>query len=188
VLRAPTPHPLATFVGWLVAPFGTSSDRLLVLLSLLVLVGLLVVLFRFTQRLLSTLTAVVALVVMLTRTDLNLLGPARDLRPAVLRARVRGRDARAAQGRGRAGRCSRCWAGGACCGRRRGSGRGLLALARPATPRKTLAWLALLVAVPPLLWMLADVIVVGEPLYSLTKTREVAGEFGRQRGSARPSA
>ena len=52
----------------------------------------------------------------------------------------------------------------------------------PATPRKTLAWLALLVAVPPLLWMLADVIVVGEPLYSLTKTREVAGEFGRQRG------
>ena len=37
-------------------------------------------------------------------------------------------------------------------------------------------------AVPPLLWMLADVIVVGEPLYSLTKTREVAGEFGRQRG------
>ena len=38
-----------------------------------VLVGLLVVLFRFTQRLLSTLTAIVALVVMLTRTDLNLL-------------------------------------------------------------------------------------------------------------------
>ena len=57
MLRAPTPHPLATFVGWLVAPFGTSSDRLLVLISLLVLVGLLVVLFRFTQRLLSTLTA-----------------------------------------------------------------------------------------------------------------------------------
>jgi len=182
VLRAPTPHPLATFVGWLVAPFGTSSDRLLVLLSLLVLVGLLVVLFRFTQRLLSTLTAVVALVVMLTRTDLNLLAlrATFDLPFYVLVFGAATLELR----RPRAG-----WPVLALLG--------LAGLLRPeawvlagiywlwlipATPRKNLAWLALLVAVPPLLWMLADVIVVGEPLYSLTKTREVAGEFGRQRG------
>src|SRR5512134_1951466 len=31
VFRTPTPHPLATFTGVLLAPFGTASDRLLVL-------------------------------------------------------------------------------------------------------------------------------------------------------------
>ena len=34
----------------------------------------------------------------------------------------------------------------------------------------------------PVLWMLADTIVTGEPLYSLTSTREVSGQFGRNRG------
>src|SRR3954470_8969242 len=45
VFRPPTPHPLATFVGWLAAPFGTDSDRLLVLCTLLLFVGLLVIVF-----------------------------------------------------------------------------------------------------------------------------------------------
>ena len=36
--------------------------------------------------------------------------------------------------------------------------------------------------------MLADTIVTGEPLYSLTSTREVSGEFGRNRGHRRRAA
>ena len=63
VFRSPTPHPLATLVGWLLAPFGTVSDRLLVLLSLFLLVGFLVILFRFTQRLLGSLVALLAVAV-----------------------------------------------------------------------------------------------------------------------------
>ena len=41
---------------------------------------------------------------------------------------------------------------------------------------------ALLVAAAPVLWMASDLIVTGEPLYSLTSTREVSGAFGRNRG------
>jgi len=52
----------------------------------------------------------------------------------------------------------------------------------PATPRPVLARYALLVVAAPLIWMASDLIVTGEPLYSLTSTREVSGEFGRNRG------
>jgi hypothetical protein len=184
VFRAPTPHPLATLAGFLAAPFGTASDRFLVLASLLILVALLVVLFRFTQRLLGTLVAVVALVVMLTRTDLHLLA-LRATFDLPFYALVFGAAALELR-RPRAG-----WPVLVLLG--------LAGLLRPeawllagvywlwlvpATPRRTLAWLALLVAAPPLLWLLADLIVTGDPLYSLTSTREVAGQFGRQRGVA----
>ena len=184
VLRAPTPHPLATLVGFLAAPFGTGSDRFLVLASLLILVALFVVLFRFTQRLLGTLVAVVAVAVMLTRTDLHLLA-LRATFDLPFYALVFGAAALELR-RPRAG-----WPVLVLLG--------LAGLLRPeawvlagvywlwlipATPWRTLAWLALLVAIPPLLWLLADLIVTGDPLYSLTSTREVAGQFGRQRGAA----
>ena len=124
---------------------------------------------------------------MLTRTDLNLLAlrATFDLPFYVL---VFGAATLSCAGRGRAGRCSRCSGCGAAAAGGVGAGGVDWLWLVPATPRKTLAWLALLVAVPPLLWMLADVIVVGEPVHSLTKTREVAGEFGRSGASARPSA
>ena len=38
------------------------------------------------------------------------------------------------------------------------------------------------------LWLLADTIVTGEPLYSLTSTREVSGQLGRNRGVTTRSA
>jgi hypothetical protein len=73
VYRPPTPHPLATFVGWLVAPLGTAGARLLVLASLLLLLGLLIIVFRLTQRLLGSFVALIAVVVVLSRTDVDLL-------------------------------------------------------------------------------------------------------------------
>ena len=78
----------------------------------------------------------------------------------------------------RAGRAAA--AGGVAAGRR------LLALARARRRRaRMLIRYALLVAAAPVLWLLADLIVTGEPLYSLTSTREVSGEFGRNRGLRR---
>jgi hypothetical protein len=53
VFRTPTPHPLSTLVAWALAPFGTASDRLLVLASLLGYVGFLAVAYLFTLRLLG---------------------------------------------------------------------------------------------------------------------------------------
>ncbi|WP_259315502.1 hypothetical protein [Capillimicrobium parvum] len=182
VLRPPTPHPLATFVGWLLAPFGTSSDRLLVLVSLLLFVALLVILFRFTQRLLGSLVALIAVVVVLTRTDIDLLA-LRSMFDLPFYVLVFG----AAALELRRPRCG--W-----------PVLGLLALAGllrpeawllggvywlwliPVTPRPQLIRLAVLVVVAPVLWLLSDLIVEGQPLYSLTETRDVAGQFGRQRG------
>src|SRR5215218_5764233 len=83
VFRTPTPHPLSTLVAWAMAPFGTASDRILVLAALLGYVGFLAVMFAFTRRLLTEPTssagtggrtvAFVAVAVLLTRTDMQLL-------------------------------------------------------------------------------------------------------------------
>src|SRR5918994_2243872 len=182
VFRTPTPHPLSTLVAWAMAPFGTASDRILVLAALLGYVGFLAVMFAFTKRLLGRTIALIAVAVMLTRTDMQLLALRAmfDL-PFYLMVFA------AALLELRRPRCG--WPV-------------LLVLALagllrpeawllagvywlylvPATPRPVLVRYALLVAAAPVLWMAADLIVTGEPLYSLTSTREVSGEFGRNRG------
>jgi hypothetical protein len=179
--RPPTPHPLATFVGWLAAPFGTDSDRLLVLASMLLFVGLLVIVFRFTQRLLGSLVALVAVLAVLTRTDVELLAlrAMADLPFYVLVFGAAAYELR----RPRSG-----WPVLV-----------LLALAGllrpeawllagvywlyliPVSSRRQLVWYAVLVAAAPLIWLAADTLVEHAPLYSLTETRDVAGQFGRNR-------
>jgi hypothetical protein len=182
VFRTPTPHPLSTLVAWAIAPFGTASDRLLVLVALLGYVGFLAVMFAFTKRLLGRTIAFVAVAVLLTRTDMQLLALRAmfDLpfylmvfAAALLELR-----------RPRAGwpvlallmlaglLRPEAWLLG---------GVYWLWLARDLPRGDALKLLPLVVAAP-LLWMLADAIVTGEPLYSLTSTREVSGEFGRNRG------
>ena len=184
VFRTPTPHPLATLVGWVMAPFGTASDRILVLLSLFGLLGFYVVTFIFTERLLGRVIALLAVAVMVTRTDMQLLA-LRAMFDLPFYLMVFG----AALLELRRPRCGlpvlvllalagllrpEAWLL---------AGVYWLYLAR-ATPRPQLARLALLVVAAPLLWMAADLVVTGEPLYSFTSTREVSGEFGRNRGLA----
>ena len=182
VFRTPTPHPLATLVGWAMAPFGTASDRILVLVSLLGYVGFLAVMFQFTERLLGRLVALIALAVMLTRADMQLLA-LRAMFDLPFYLLVFG----AALLELRRPRCG--WPVLALLS--------LAGLLRPEAwllggvywlwlaahvPRPVLIRYALLVVAAPLIWMAADLIVTGEPLYSLTSTREVSGEFGRNRG------
>ena len=182
VFRTPTPHPLSTLVAWAMAPFGTASDRILVLVALLGYVGFLAVMFAFTKRLLGRTIAFVAVALLLTRTDMQLLALRAmfDLpfylmifAAALLELR-----------RPRAGwpvlallmlaglLRPEAWLLG---------GVYWLWLARDLPRADALKLLPLVVAAP-VLWMLADTIVTGEPLYSLTSTREVSGEFGRNRG------
>src|SRR5215216_1853692 len=73
VFRTPTPHPLSTLVAWGMAPFGTASDRILVLASLFGLLAFYVVAFVFCERLLGRVIALLAVGVLLTRTDMQLL-------------------------------------------------------------------------------------------------------------------
>jgi hypothetical protein len=49
-------------------------------------------------------------------------------------------------------------------------------------PRPGLAWLALLAASAPLLWVLSDLAITGDPVWSLTHTRHTAHALGRVRG------
>jgi hypothetical protein len=182
VFRTPTPHPLATLVGWAMAPFGTASDRILVLASLFGLLAFYIVTFVFTERLLGRLIALLAVAVMLTRTDMQLLA-LRAMFDLPFYLMVFG----AALLELRRPRCGwpvlvvlalagllrpEAWLLG---------GVYWLYLA-PVTPRPLLVRYALLVVAAPLIWMASDLIVTGEPLYSLTSTREVSGEFGRNRG------
>jgi hypothetical protein len=182
VFRTPTPHPLSILVGWALAPFGTASDRILVLASLFGLLGFYVTTFVFTERLLGRVIALLALAVMLTRTDMQLLA-LRATFDLPFYLMVFG----AALLELRRPRCG--WPVLA-----------LLALAgllrpeawllagaywlwlAPVTPRPLLLRYVPLVVAAPLIWFASDLIVTGEPLYSLTSTREVSGEFGRNRG------
>jgi hypothetical protein len=182
VFRSPTPHPLSELVGLLLSPFGLAADRLLVLITLLAWVGLLWAIYRFTKHLLGTLVAAVAVLVMLTRTDLEFFA----LRGVVDIWFLFFIFAAAAMEAHRP---------------RRGMPVMLLlvlaGLLRPEAwvlagiyvlwlfPVKGLRGIwpyVLLAAAAPVLWVVWDWIVTGKPLYSLTSTREVAGQFKRDRG------
>jgi len=182
VFRTPTPHPLSTFVAWAMAPFGAASDRILVLASLFGLLGFYVATFVFTERLLGRTIALIAVAVMVTRTDMQLLA-LRAMFDLPFYLLIFG----AAVLELRRPRCG--WpvlVVLALAGLLRPeawllAGVYWLWLA-PVTERPVLIRYALLVAAPPLIWMACDLIVTGEPLYSLTSTREVSGQFGRNRG------
>jgi hypothetical protein len=182
VFRTPTPHPLSTLVAWAMAPFGAASDRILVLASLFGLLAFYIVAFVFCERLLGRVVALLAVGVLLTRTDMQLLA-LRAMFDLPFYLMIFG----AALLELRRPRCGwpvlvvlalagllrpEAWLLG---------GVYWLYLA-PATPRPVLVRYALLVVAAPLIWMASDLIVTGEPLYSLTSTREVSGEFGRNRG------
>ena len=187
VFRTPTPHPLSELVAVLLAPFGLAADRLLVLLTIGAWLGLLAAVFRFTQLLLGTLVASAAVVVMLTRTDLEFFALravvdiwflALVFAAAVLELRTPRRGWPVMVLLFLAGLIRpEAWVFA-----------GLYALwlvpregALGARVRAALPFLAAAVAAP-LIWCGWDWVVSGDPLYSLTSTREVAGEFKRDRG------
>jgi hypothetical protein len=182
VFRSPTPHPLSELVGLLLSPFGVAADRLMVLLTLFAWVGLIWAVYRFTKHLLGTLVAAVAVLVMLTRTDLEFFA----LRGVVDVWFLFFIFAAAAMEVNRP---------------RRGMPVMLLlvlaGLLRPEAwvlagfyvlwlfPEKGIRGIwpyVLLAGAAPVITFGWDWIVTGKPLYSLTSTRETAAEFKRNRG------
>ena len=182
VFRAPTPHPFSEFVGLLLSPFGLAADRLLVLITLVAWVGLLYAIYRFTKHLFGALVGAVAVIVMLTRTDLEFYAlrgvvdiwfllfvfaaaaieihrPRRGL-PVMLLLVLAGLLRPEA------------WVLA-----------GLYVLwLLPAKGLRGIWPYVLLAAAAPVIWIAWDWIVTGKPLYSLTSTRETASAFQRNRG------
>jgi hypothetical protein len=181
VLRSPTPHPLAEAVGAFLTLFGGAADRIFVLLTIASFLGLVVCVFRITQLLLGTLIAAVAALVLLTRTDLDFYAMRAvvdipflllvfwaallELRQPRRGLPVLGMLALAGLLRPEA------WVF---------SGLYVLWLAPKITRREFVGYAAF-AALAPLLWVISDWIITGHPLHSLTSTRQVAGQFGRQR-------
>jgi hypothetical protein len=181
VIRTPTPHPLAEAVAAFLWLFGGAADRLLVLITIACFIGLLVVVFRFTQLLLGTLIAAVAVLVLLTRTDLEFFA----MRGVVdvpylllvfaaalmeLRRPRRGLPVLALLGLAGLLR-PEAWVFS-----------GLYVLwMYPALTRRQFVGFAAIAALAPIVWIASDWIVTGHPLHSLTSTREVAGQFKRNR-------
>ena len=182
VFRSPTPHPLATLLGALLAPLGGAADRALVLISLATFAAVLGLTFRFVQALIGTAVAALAVAVLLTRTDLwffafravvDLQFLALVLGAALLELRGARRGWPVLVLLGTAGLVRpEGWVLAAA----------YLAWLAPVTPRPRLAAYGAVAAAAPAAWLLSDWIVTGEPLYSFTSTREVAGEVERQRG------
>jgi hypothetical protein len=182
VFRSPTPHPLSELVALVMSPLGLAADRIWVLITLIAWVGLIYAIYRFTKELLGTLVAAVAVLVMLTRTDLEFFA----LRGVVDIWFLFLVFAAAAL---EVARLRRGWPVLL-----------LLTLAgliRPEAwvlagayvlwllPEKRLRGIwpyVLLAAAAPVVWLAWDWIVTGDPIYSLTSTRETAGQFKRDRG------
>jgi hypothetical protein len=177
--RAPTPHPAATLVGTLIAPFGHGAERLWIALCVLSFVALVIGVYRLTSEAFTTLVGLVAAGLVCTRFDfpfyaargyIDIAYMAFVVWAAVLEARSPRR------------------------------GLPVFALLAVAGTLRPEAWVmaglyflwmswraswgarvryAALAAIGPAVWVATDWIVTGEPLYSLTYTSNFAEELGR---------
>ncbi|HEY7952319.1 MAG TPA: hypothetical protein VID70_04975, partial [Solirubrobacteraceae bacterium] len=208
---APTPHPLVEALGFVLSPLGASGmERVTVALGFVALAGCGWVVYRLGELWFGRAAGLVAALLLLTRLPILSYGVRAyvDLPylllvlSALLVACSPRRDGREDKGGGGSdaahGQGAEPLPGSpvtvlsllALAGLLRPEAwafSGLywlyLALGHRASPRRLLG-LAALVASAPLLWMLSDLLVTGQPFWSLTNTRHTASELARKTGIA----
>jgi hypothetical protein len=180
--RAPTQHPLAIAFGALLSLVGDDADRIMVGATLASFVVLAAGMYRLASASFGTFVGLVAAALLCSRLDFPFLAARGYIDIPYLALVVWAAALESEQ-------------------RRRGTpvlvlllGAGLL---RPeAWLLSGLYWLwcwpgvgwsrratyAALVAIGPVVWGLTDLVVTGDPLFSLTHTSGLAEELGRQRG------
>jgi hypothetical protein len=182
--RAPTEHPLAVAIGAVLSLFGQHADRLFVLLTILSFVALAAGTYRLGRLCFTPFVGAVATFLILTRFDFPSLAVRGYIDIPFMATIV--------------------WAGALEAARpKRGVVVfGLLAAAGLMRPE---AWLlsgvyflwmswdaswpvrigyALLAAIAPVGWMATDLVVTGDPLFSLTSTKELAAELARSKSGS----
>ncbi|HEX8065912.1 MAG TPA: hypothetical protein VF520_05240 [Thermoleophilaceae bacterium] len=179
---APTPHPLAIAVGALVSPLGDAAEDVLLGLVLLSIGALAVGLCRLGRESFARPVGVLAAAIFLTRVPplnfgirgyVDLPAIALIVWAAVLEARRPRRGAAVLVLLGLAGLLRpEAWLF---------AGAYWLWLAPPLGWPARLRLLAL-AAAAPLLWALSDLLVTGDPLWSLNGTSDLAADLGRPRG------
>ncbi|MEY2515458.1 MAG: hypothetical protein QOJ89_2816 [bacterium] len=178
--RAPTQHPLWVVICVPLAALGTAGDRLLLGLCVLSFVALVAGIYRLGKATFGWVVGLVAALLLLSRLDFPFLA-ARGYIDIPYLALIVWAAALEAQ---RPKRGGAVWV--------------LLTLAGLLRPEAWLlagiyglwiawgkplgAWLrvAVLVAFAPVVWALSDLIVTGDPLYSLNYTTESARQLGRR--------
>ena len=179
---APTPHPLANLVSALVSPLGHSAPTAIAVISVLSFAVLGVALFVLTSRLFGLIAGLVAAVVILTRPLLvgEMLYCSVDI-PFLALVACAGAVLVGPQRRPRTVLALLLVAGLL---RPEGWLLGVAAAAvfalRGNLSRRTAAALAV---AAPLLWMVSDWIIAGDPLHSLHGTQDLAAELGRPRST-----
>ena len=173
---APTQHPLAIAAGALASPFGDGAEEVLLALVVLSIGAIAVGLFRLGHEVFAWPVGLLAAAIFLTRVPplnfgirgyVDLPTIAFVVWAAVLEVRRPRRGAAVLVLLGLAGLLRpEAWLL---------AGVYWLWLGRPVR-------LLLLAAAAPLLWALTDLLVTGDPLWSLHGTSELAADLGRPRG------
>jgi hypothetical protein len=183
--RAPTEHPLAIAFGALLTPLGDGADRVMVACAVLSFLALVAAVYALGKTAFTPLVGAVAAALLVTRFDFPFLAARGYIDIPYLAVVV--------------------WAAVIELRAPRRHPFAVLALLAAAGLMRPEAWLlagvywlwlfpratwsrrvlyAALAAVGPLVWVAVDFAVTGEPLYSLTGTRDLAEELGRNKGGA----
>jgi hypothetical protein len=182
--RAPTEHPLAVLFGAALSIFGDGADRLLILLTLLSLVALAAGTYSLGRICFTPFVGAIAAFLVLTRFDFPSLA-VRGYVDIPFMAMV-------------------VWAGALEASRPR-RGLSVFLLLAAAGLMRPEAWLlaglyflwmswdaswperfryAALAAIGPVLWVVTDFVVTGDPLFSLNSTQDLAAELRRQKSGS----
>jgi hypothetical protein len=182
--RAPTPHPLAIAVGTILSPLGHGAERLWILLCVGSFVALVAGVYKLGREAFTPLVGLIAAVLVLSRLDfpfyaargyIDVAYMALVVWAAVLEARRPRRGTSVLVMLAVAGMLRpEAWLI---------SGLYFLWVAWPADWR-TRAKYAVLAALGPLVWAGSDLIVTGDPLWSLTYTSAFAEELGRNKSAS----
>jgi hypothetical protein len=187
--RAPTEHPLAIAFGALLSLLGDTGDRVMVFATLASFVVLAAGLYRLARASFGSLVGLAAAGLVCTRFDFPFLAArayvdipylAFVIWAAALEADQRRRGTPVLLLLAAAGLMRpEAWLL---------AGLYFLWIAVPATWLQRLRY-ALLAAIGPVTWAIVDLVVTGDPKFSLTHTSGLAEELGRTRGLAQvPSA
>ncbi|HEX8646721.1 MAG TPA: hypothetical protein VF715_07445 [Thermoleophilaceae bacterium] len=189
---APTQHPLALAAGALVSPLGDGAEEALLALVILSIGAIAVGLFRLGHELFAWPVGVLAAAIFLTRVPplnfgirgyVDLPTIALIVWAAVLEVRRPRRGAAVLVLLGLAGLLRpEAWLLAGAYWLWLAAGEAAPAGGRRLRLDARALRLALLAAAAPLLWALIDLLVTGDPLWSLHGTSELAADLGRPRG------
>jgi hypothetical protein len=182
--RAPTPHPLAIAFGTILSPLGHGAERIWILLCVASFVALVAGVYRLGRDAFTPLVGFAAAVLVLSRLDfpfyaargyIDVAYMALVVWAAVLEARRPRRGTPVLLMLAVAGMLRpEAWLI---------SGLYFLWVAWPVDWRRR-AQYAALAALGPLVWAGSDLIVTGDPLWSLTYTSAFAEELGRNKSAS----